>query len=127
MMFFNWLDFAKDSLKRVSKTHLDMCINRDNSETKIKCLGLRCDLSDSNFTKYMDLSEEIEQSSKSVYFAMVKLTLTVFKVPEILTVLMNYFVYDLGDESYENIFIMCVNIAEISWTNKITFLSFWLF
>lgn len=75
----------------------------------------------------MDLSEEIEQSSKSVYFAMVKLTLTVFKAPEILTVLINYFVYDLGDESYENIFIMCVNIAEISWTNKISFLSFWLF
>lgn len=64
--------------------------------------------------KYMDLSEKIERSSKSVHFAMVKLTLTVFKVPEFLTVLINYFIYDLGDESYENIFIMYVHIDSIN-------------
>lgn len=95
MEFWNWLNFAKNSLKRVcltyTRTHFWKpgyeCISLIIPEKKIflffSKIGLQNYSIDSNLVrKYIDLNEKIEHTSKWVHFAMVKLTVTSFKVPE---------------------------------------------
>lgn len=60
--------------------------------------------------KYTDLNEKIERSSEWVHFALVKLTVAAAKVTAIVTSLLNYYIYDLGIESYVKIVYTCVNL-----------------
>lgn len=50
--------------------------------------------------KFLETSEKIEQTSKLLDFALVKLTSAGAVLPTQVIVAVNYFIYDLGDESY---------------------------
>lgn len=65
--------------------------------------GLR---SDQFATMYKQLSEKIERTSKLVHFAMAKLTMVAATLPPTIKTYVNYYVKNLGDESFENIFIV---------------------
>lgn len=52
---------------------------------------------------YRKLNEKIEMMTKSIHFAMLKLTLTAGTIPPLLISMINYFIYDLNDEAFLNI------------------------
>lgn len=56
--------------------------------------------STSNATMYAELSEKIELITKFMYFAVVKLTPIGVMVPALIITIVNYSVYDLGNESF---------------------------
>lgn len=49
---------------------------------------------------YMELTEKIERMSKLVYTIFVEASLAGLITPPMLITLVNYFIYDLNDESY---------------------------
>lgn len=51
-------------------------------------------------TMYMELTEKIERMSKLVYSIFVEASLVGLVIPPLLITLVNYFVYDLSEESY---------------------------
>lgn len=54
---------------------------------------------------YTEMNNKIERFSKLVYFLMAKLTMIAAIVPPAIKTYVNYYVNNLGDESFENIFI----------------------
>lgn len=51
-------------------------------------------------SKYVNLINNIERMSKFFHFVLTKLTVASVVAPDVLITLGNYFIYDLGDESY---------------------------
>lgn len=49
---------------------------------------------------YSKLNEKIERMSNLVYLLIIKLTVPGVIIPGLLITIVNYFVYDLGDDSY---------------------------
>lgn len=61
---------------------------------------------------YDKSNEQIEQMCEIMYFVMTKLTAIGSITPLVLLTIVNYFVYDLRDESYLLLFpVMCVYIS----------------
>ena len=50
--------------------------------------------------KYQDFLEKIEQMSQLLYIVVAKLVALITFVPALIVTLVNYFVYNLGDDSY---------------------------
>lgn len=55
---------------------------------------------------YTKLNQKIERVSKWVNFVMAKLTMVATLVPAAIKTYVNYYFNNLGDESFENIFIV---------------------
>lgn len=51
---------------------------------------------------YIELNDRIERMSKSMQLIMVKFTCAGFVIPNLMTGLINYYVFDLGEESFAN-------------------------
>lgn len=51
---------------------------------------------------YIELDHRIEQMSKTMQNFYVKYTSAVFVIPALMTGLINYFILDLGEESFQN-------------------------
>lgn len=51
-------------------------------------------------SKYAELAEKIERMSKIFHFILVKFTLPGFILPALFLTIINYFIHDLGNESY---------------------------
>lgn len=50
--------------------------------------------------KYSDLIDKIERMSKFFHFILTKLTVVGVVAPDLLITIGNYFIYDLGEQSY---------------------------
>lgn len=51
---------------------------------------------------YIELNDRIERMSKSMQNFLVKYTSALFVIPALMTGLINYFILDLGEESFQN-------------------------
>lgn len=56
--------------------------------------------STSNATMYAELNGKIEQMTELMYFAVVKLTPVGVMMPALIITIVNYYLYDLDDESF---------------------------
>lgn len=69
---------------------------------------------------YIELNDRIERMSKSMQNCLVKYTCAGFVIPGLVTGLVNYYVLDLGEESFENDSpMMCVLYFLPCYANKI--------
>lgn len=57
---------------------------------------------------YNNLNRTIENLSEIFYFALVKVSFLGITLPPLFTGLVNYFIYDFGDESFPDVTLMCV-------------------
>lgn len=87
----------KISLKRVSTVScaVHLCLF-----TRI-LITLGLSYKPSTNAEYNMLNEKIERMSKWTHFALMKATVLLLSLPLIVMPLVDYFVYDLGDESFE--------------------------
>ena len=67
------------------KINLIICVGASDTALKIK---------------FSELNEKIERISKLIHFILVKLTLAGVELPAFFITLINYFIYDLKDDSY---------------------------
>lgn len=58
---------------------------------------------------YIELNEKIERMSKLVHFVLIKVCYSMALIPIPLTELINYFILDMKDESFQEKSLMCVN------------------
>lgn len=70
---------------------------RENSLKFVATIGSQNPISKA---KYSDLVNNIERMSRFFHFVLTKLTVAGVVLPDLLITLGNYFIYDLGDESY---------------------------
>lgn len=61
---------------------------------------------DPNSTLYSDLNHKIEARSKLLDLLLIKIGVSAFILPPVITTLTNFFVNHLGDESYEEFQLM---------------------
>lgn len=58
--------------------------------------------------KYKALTVKIERFSKLVYIALAKVTVLAKAIPPFLISMIKYFIYDMNDESFQDLFLMYV-------------------
>lgn len=64
-------------------------------------LGMQNPITNEMYSEmYSEFNDKIEQMTKILYFVMLKLSLAGFSIPILAVTIGNYFLYDLGDESY---------------------------
>lgn len=51
-------------------------------------------------TTFDELNKKIEYTSELIHFALLKFTIAGIEMPTLLVTIINYFVYDLKDDSY---------------------------
>lgn len=52
-------------------------------------------------TMYSKVNEKIERVSEIVYFVLVKLNVLACILPPLITTMVNYYIFDLGDVSFQ--------------------------
>lgn len=73
---------------------------------------------------YFELNEKIERMSKFVHFVLMRVSYLGAILPPLLTTLSNYFILNLGNESYQLQPMLCVKINDLSWTYAFNSLNF---
>lgn len=78
---------------------------------------------------YIELNEKIEQMSRLLYVVTVKLTIPGSILPAVFITAINYFLYDLGDESFFSpffvMYVFCQTLeGKLFFSLSIDFCSF---
>lgn len=115
IFWINLLNFAILWFRKKTKT------NRISLFLYLWWTGLKkCSTSTS---VYIELNEKIEYTCKLVHFVIVKLTFIGIMLPQVLITTINYFLYDLKDQSYFlSVPVMWVchllNYSNDSWSSE---------
>lgn len=98
--FYSWSKNLRHLFRKVSLFIVNLENLNLSFQLVIHFIAIGSLDSTSNATMYAELNGKIEQMTELMYFAVVKLTPVGVMMPALIITIVNYYLYDLDDESF---------------------------